>query len=85
GDAASIPTPENGDYIGSNTSDELDPGAFTSQLTSLSAVAAAKFNPGNIISDSKMYTSGTMTAKQIQYFFDQKVPRCDRGYTCLKD
>jgi uncharacterized protein with LGFP repeats len=44
-----------------------------------------KFNAGNIISDSKMFTSGTMTATQIQYFFDQKVPRCDSGYTCLKD
>jgi len=84
-EVAAIPTPDGGDYVGSNTADELDPGAFTSQLTSLSATAATAFNAGNIISDSKMFTSGTMTASQIQYFFDKKVPRCDSGYTCLKD
>ncbi|WP_156760944.1 hypothetical protein [Microbacterium karelineae] len=80
-----IPTPENGDYIGSNTEDEADPGAYSAHDDSLRATSLSGFRPGNLISDAKMYTSGTMSAKQLQYFFDQKVKSCQSGYTCLKD
>ncbi len=80
-----IPTPENGDYIGSNTVDEADPGDYSASDTSLRAMSLSGFRPGNLISDAKMYTSGTMTASQLQSFFEQKVKNCQSGYTCLKD
>jgi len=43
------------------------------------------FNPGNIIGDAVFFNSGTMSAAQIQAFFDGKVRSCQSGYTCLKD
>ncbi|GGH37521.1 hypothetical protein [Microbacterium album] len=50
------------------------------QLFSLSG-----FTPGNIISDTVFYARSTMTETQIQTFLNERVPRCDPGYTCLKD
>ncbi|WP_221585425.1 hypothetical protein [Microbacterium sp. G2-8] len=82
----SIPTPENGDYIGSNTEDEADPGAYSAAMgDEMRAMSLSGFRPGNIISNANLYTSGTMSAAKIQNFFDQRVPKCDSGYTCLKD
>jgi LysM repeat protein len=43
------------------------------------------FDPGNIISDEEFFTSGTMSADEIQAFFDDKVDECRDGYVCLKD
>lgn len=85
--APGIPTPADGDYIGSNTEDEADPGAYTEQVDAdvMRAMSLSGFRPGNLISNAKMYTAGTMSAKQLQYFFDQKVKNCQSGYTCLKD
>ncbi|MDN3311799.1 hypothetical protein QWJ90_12750 [Microbacterium oryzae] len=83
--AADIPTPEDGDYIGSNTEDEADPGEYAAQDDGAHSVSLSGFDAGNLISDAAMYTSGTMTAAQIQSFLNGKVPNCDRGYTCLKD
>src|SRR5699024_8964863 len=80
-----IPTPEKGDYVGSNTADEVDPGAYSASQPGFEPLSLQGFRAGNIISDAKMYTSGTMSVKQLQYFFDEKVPTCDSGYTCLKD
>src|SRR5690606_27289383 len=80
-----IPTPENGGYIGSNIEDEADPGAYSATQDGLRAATLSGFRPGNIISDAKMYTSGTMSASQIQSFFNGKVRSCDPNYTCLKD
>ncbi|GAA4187736.1 hypothetical protein GCM10022219_00960 [Microbacterium oryzae] len=83
--AADIPTPEEGDYVGSNTEDEADPGEYAAQDDAAHAVSLSGFDAGNLISDAAMYTSGTMTAAQIQSFITGKAPKCDRGYTCLKD
>ncbi|WP_156760392.1 hypothetical protein [Microbacterium karelineae] len=80
-----IPTPEDGDYIGSNTEDEADPGGYSTHDDTIHAATLSGFSAGNIISNAKMYRSGTMTAKQLQYFFDQKVKSCQSDYTCLKD
>ncbi|MGI6879180.1 hypothetical protein [Microbacterium sp. gxy059] len=79
-----IPTPEAGDYLGSMTIDEADPGAYA-ESRGLEAYRLNDFRPGNIIADSQMYTSGTMSASAIQKFFDGKVSSCQSGYTCLKD
>ncbi|MGB3730969.1 hypothetical protein [Microbacterium sp.] len=43
------------------------------------------FRPGNIISDTTFFNSGTMTAAQIDAFFRSKVTTCQSGYVCLKD
>jgi len=83
-DAPAIPAPETGDYLGSTTIDEADPGQ-ASESAGMQAISLKNFQPGNLISDKLMYTSGTMTAAQIQAFLDNKVPSCQRGYTCLKD
>ncbi|MGO1267245.1 MAG: hypothetical protein ACTMIY_11480, partial [Microbacterium gubbeenense] len=78
--------PDNGDYPGDSTEDEADPGQYSeTQAGLLKADTLNGFKAGNIISDAKMYTSGTMSASQIQGFFNQKVKRCDSNYTCLKD
>lgn len=45
----------------------------------------SQFRPGHIISDAKFFDRGAMTEMQIQQFLESKVPRCDAGYTCLKD
>jgi LysM repeat protein len=52
------------------------------------AANAAWFNPGQIISDSAFYTSGTMSATDIQRFLNGKVAVCRADPTrpgCLKD
>ncbi|MBP2437567.1 hypothetical protein [Microbacterium amylolyticum] len=87
-EAPANPSPIRGDYLGSATIHEANPGNyFETQRGGIDAQPAWRdnFRPGNLISDEKLYTSGTMTALQIQYFFEQKVPRCNSGYTCLKD
>ncbi|MGO3033470.1 MAG: hypothetical protein ACTIH8_08985, partial [Microbacterium gubbeenense] len=85
-DLTGILLPDNGDYAGDTTEDEADPGAYSeTQAGLLTADTLNGFKAGNIISDAKMYTSGTMSANQIQGFFNQKVKRCDSNYTCLKD
>lgn len=46
------------------------------------AEAAARttdFDPGNIISDAKMYDGGAMSAREVQEFLDSKVQRCTIG------
>jgi hypothetical protein len=43
------------------------------------------FRPGNIISNEVFFDSTTMTEGQIDSFLRQQVPRCQAGYTCLKD
>lgn len=50
-----------------------------------SAADLSKFRPGNIISDSVFFDSGTMTEAQIQSFLNSKVSKCSAGYSCLKD
>lgn len=52
-----------------------------------SAVTAdlSKFQAGRIIDDAVFYNASTMTAAQIQNFFNGKVSQCRSGYTCLKD
>lgn len=45
----------------------------------------ANFNPGNIINNAVFFNKSTMTESQIQAFLQAKVPRCEPGYTCLKD
>jgi hypothetical protein len=50
-----------------------------------SAADLSQFRPGNIISDSVFFNSGTMTEAQIQSFLNSKVPKCSSGYSCLKD
>ncbi len=43
------------------------------------------FNAGNIISDEIFFQKQAMSAGDIQSFLNGKVPRCEPGYTCLKD
>ena len=43
------------------------------------------FDPGNLISDSEFFTSGTMTVDEIQAFLDDQVANCRDGYVCMKD
>lgn len=49
------------------------------------AADLSQFQPGNIISDAVFFNPGTMTEAQIQTFLEQRVPRCESGYVCLKD
>jgi LysM repeat protein len=42
-----------------------------------------QFDPGNIISDEEFFRAGTMTAEQIQSFFDNRAPECRSGFVCL--
>ncbi|MDM4762725.1 hypothetical protein QT381_06865 [Galbitalea sp. SE-J8] len=51
------------------------------------APPASAFDPGNLISDSVMFDSGTMTADQIQAFLESKVPACSVSASapCLRD
>jgi LysM repeat protein len=42
-----------------------------------------RFDPGNIISDEDFFRAGTMTAEQIQRFFDNRAPACRSGFVCL--
>jgi hypothetical protein len=49
------------------------------------AADLSQFRPGNIISDATFSDSATMSASEIQSFLESKVPRCQSGYTCLKD
>ena len=45
----------------------------------------AAFDPGNLISDSEFFTSGTMSVEEIQAFLEEQVPTCRDGYVCMKD
>ena len=54
--------------------------------TGITAMAdLSQFQPGNIISDAVFFYKDSMTEAQIQAFLEQKVPRCEQGYTCLRD
>jgi LysM repeat protein len=58
------------------------------ESTPAEAANAAWFNPGQIISDSAFYASGTMSAADIQRFLNGKVAVCRAEPTrpgCLKD
>jgi len=62
--------------------------ALESEIPPAQAANAAWFNPGQIISDSAFYTSGTMSAADIQRFLNGKVAVCRADPTrpgCLKD
>ena len=62
--------------------------ALEAETTPAEAANAAWFNPGQIISDSAFYTSGTMSATDIQRFLNGKVAVCRADPTrpgCLKD
>ena len=62
--------------------------ALEGENTPAEAANAAWFNPGQIISDSAFYTSGTMSAADIQRFLNGKVAVCRADPTrpgCLKD
>jgi LysM repeat protein len=62
--------------------------ALEAESTPAEAANAAWFNPGQIISDSAFYTSGTMSATDIQRFLNGKVAVCRADPTrpgCLKD
>ncbi|WIB59081.1 hypothetical protein DEJ13_11505 [Curtobacterium sp. MCLR17_007] len=52
-----------------------------------SAATASGFDPGNIISDANFYNANALTAAQVQYFLDQKVPTCRSGSgpACLRN
>ncbi len=59
--------------------------AASSAQTAVKMADLSKFQAGNIISDATFADSGTMSEGQIQSFLEEKVPRCQAGYTCLKD
>ncbi|MCE4025684.1 hypothetical protein LXM50_06835 [Microbacterium sp. Au-Mic1] len=60
-------------------------GSGTSAATSVRPMTLDGWNAGNIISDAVFTNKSTMSAQQIQDFFNAKVPSCQSGYTCLKD
>lgn len=67
---------------------QTSPAAATAIVEAAGPVKAAdlsQFRPGNIVSDAVFFDRNTMTEAQIQSFLEQKVPRCESGYTCLKD
>jgi len=72
------------EYEFDSTQDEAQPGGYAGP-EGFQANSLAGFKAGNIISDAKMYASGTMSAAQIQSFLNAKVPKCQSGYVCLKD
>jgi hypothetical protein len=51
------------------------------------AAVASGFDPGNIISDANFYNANAMTAAQVQYFLEQRVPTCRSGSgpACLRN
>jgi len=49
------------------------------------AANLADFEPGNVIDDAVFFNEGTMSETDIQRFLEARVPRCEAGYTCLKD
>lgn len=49
------------------------------------AADLSKFQAGNIISDAVFFNKDSMSEAQIQAFLEARVPRCEPGYTCLKD
>ena len=53
--------------------------------TKFSLPLGEKFNPGNILPDSKVFTNNIMTAKDIQKFLDSQGVQCRSGHVCLKD
>lgn len=91
------PTPLDGDYAGDVVPDLADPTAApqmrsllqqnlaTESPQDVQIMTLAGFRPGNIISNARLYTSGTLTVAGIQSFLNGKVTSCESGYTCLKD
>ena len=62
--------------------------AVEGETSPAEAANAAWFNPGQIISDSAFYNSGTMSAADIQRFLNGKVAACRADSSrpgCLKD
>ena len=59
--------------------------AVSSTATSVRPMTLDGWSAGNIISDAVFTNKTTMTADQIQAFFNAKVAVCQSGYTCLKD
>lgn len=64
------------------------PAAEAVEMSAVDVVKTANladFRAGNIVSDAVFFDQGTMTEAQIQTFLESKVPKCQSGYTCLKD
>lgn len=72
------------DYGGDTTEDEAQPGGYAGP-EGFQTMSLVGWKAGNIISDAKMFASGTMSATQIQTFLNGRVPKCQSGYVCLKD
>ncbi|OCG73912.1 hypothetical protein [Microbacterium sediminis] len=84
-DATAVPDPSDpASYGGDTTEDEAQPGGYAGP-EGFQTKSLVGFKAGNIISDAKMFASGTMSAAQIQSFLNGKVPKCQSGYVCLKD
>ena len=49
------------------------------------AADLSQFNPGRIIDDSLFFNGTALSAPQVQSFLASMVPRCQAGYTCMKD
>jgi hypothetical protein len=58
---------------------------FHAETGVVRAADLSLFQSGNIIADAVFFNRDTMTEAQIQTFLEQRVPRCEAGYTCLKD
>ena len=84
-EATTVPDPTNpASYGGDTTEDEAQPGGYAGP-EGFQATSLVGWKAGNIISDAKMFASGTMSTAQIQTFLNGKVPKCQSGYVCLKD
>ncbi|MFD6697531.1 MULTISPECIES: hypothetical protein [unclassified Microbacterium] len=67
------------------SSTSVVPASSTAGATAIRPATLDGWNAGNIISDAVFTNKSTMSAQQIQDFFNAKVPSCQSGYTCLKD
>ncbi|MFE5409128.1 cell wall-binding repeat-containing protein [Microbacterium sp. NPDC056569] len=64
----------------------LSPSVTDGVISSIRPTAdLSRFQPGNIVSDAVFFYKDSMSEAQIQAFLEQRVPRCEAGYTCLKD
>lgn len=72
-------------FAGGAAASATQTSAASTAATSVRPMTLDGFQAGNIISDAVFTNRSTMTADQIQAFFNAKVPSCQSGYTCLKD
>jgi uncharacterized protein with LGFP repeats len=87
-----VADPGNVPYPGSGASSGSGDGASGARFelvrpeqSIVPAAIAARFSPGNIISNAMFTNKGAMSETRIRSFIDGKVATCQAGYTCLEE